>query len=54
MPQLDLIWFLFNFLIAWTLVLFVLSLLSNQNWNEQVSSQGETTAKPVTNKNWLW
>nr|YP_010156064.1 ATP synthase F0 subunit 8 [Actinopyga lecanora]QQY85561.1 ATP synthase subunit 8 [Actinopyga lecanora]QWE50457.1 ATP synthase F0 subunit 8 [Actinopyga lecanora] len=56
MPQLDLTWFIINFLIAWTLITIVLFLLLNQNF--ETNSQQENTENTNLTKNentqWLW
>nr|YP_010296733.1 ATP synthase F0 subunit 8 [Bohadschia argus]UMI33339.1 ATP synthase F0 subunit 8 [Bohadschia argus] len=55
MPQLDLTWFLFNFSIAWLLVLVVLLALSKQNWktaSEQETSSMEKNTPSSTQ--WRW
>nr|QXQ00037.1 ATP synthase F0 subunit 8 [Holothuria fuscogilva] len=54
MPQLDLAWFFFNFLIAWILVLLVLLSVSNQVWKGQIN-EGHTTPNTNTETTqWRW
>nr|YP_009726144.1 ATP synthase F0 subunit 8 [Holothuria pervicax]QHR85446.1 ATP synthase F0 subunit 8 [Holothuria pervicax] len=55
MPQLDLVWFLFNFLIAWTLALLVISTLSSQQWKSNtVTPETNQTNKATKTNNWQW
>nr|YP_009139032.1 ATP synthase F0 subunit 8 [Holothuria scabra]AKE49643.1 ATP synthase F0 subunit 8 [Holothuria scabra] len=55
MPQLDLAWFLFNFAIAWSLVILVLSALTSQNWKQETNTNENITSTEITsNSQWQW
>nr|YP_003457273.1 ATP synthase F0 subunit 8 [Holothuria forskali]CBH40182.1 ATPase subunit 8 [Holothuria forskali] len=54
MPQLDLTWFFFNFLIAWILVLLVLSVLYHQNWSSETDQEQHTNQDSSHNNQWRW
>nr|QJS34726.1 ATP synthase F0 subunit 8 [Stichopus horrens]QXG82912.1 ATP synthase F0 subunit 8 [Isostichopus badionotus] len=59
MPQLDLLWFLLNFLLAWSLVIFFSFSLLKQNWfsydstdnSEEVNNNNKNEQ---TQQEWQW
>nr|YP_003856737.1 ATP synthase F0 subunit 8 [Stichopus horrens]ADL59817.1 ATP synthase F0 subunit 8 [Stichopus horrens]USQ67451.1 ATP synthase F0 subunit 8 [Stichopus horrens] len=58
MPQLDLLWFLFNFLLAWLLVFTFVFCLLKQSWfstslenNEDITSSAQ---KQDNQQSWTW
>nr|AHH93112.1 ATP synthase F0 subunit 8 [Peniagone sp. YYH-2013] len=55
MPQLDFIWFLSNFILAWSLLLIVLIILSNQI-NNNLINFNTTNNSNIKNEinNWVW
>nr|QOP62911.1 ATP synthase F0 subunit 8 [Synallactes sp. Y30071] len=54
MPQLDLSWFIFNFFLAWTLVIILYLIITNQNWSTNNIEEKETNQKNETTTNWTW
>uniref|UniRef100_A0AB39A6C4 ATP synthase F0 subunit 8 n=1 Tax=Holothuria sp. Ciliksiz TaxID=3238277 RepID=A0AB39A6C4_9ECHN len=54
MPQLDLTWFLFNFLLSWTLILTVLSAFLNQSWENNNQLTEPTKSYSLNSNNWRW
>nr|QUL61387.1 ATP synthase F0 subunit 8 [Actinopyga echinites] len=56
MPQLDLTWFIINFLVSWSLIVIVLFLLLNQEFETTLPENSEKESFINENKNnlWLW
>nr|YP_010118233.1 ATP synthase F0 subunit 8 [Stichopus chloronotus]QQY85600.1 ATP synthase subunit 8 [Stichopus chloronotus]USH58724.1 ATP synthase F0 subunit 8 [Stichopus chloronotus] len=58
MPQLDLLWFLFNFLLAWLLIITFFFCLIKQNWFSTPLNEGEgnslNTEKQNPQISWNW
>nr|UDN41902.1 ATP synthase F0 subunit 8 [Stichopus naso] len=58
MPQLDLLWFLFNFLLAWLLVVTFFFCLLKQGWfSTPLGNEGDntlSTQKQSNQNSWSW
>nr|YP_010370163.1 ATP synthase F0 subunit 8 [Stichopus ocellatus]UOU95597.1 ATP synthase F0 subunit 8 [Stichopus ocellatus] len=58
MPQLDLLWFLFNFLLAWLLVITFSFCLLKQSWLSTPSENNEENTsiaqKQDNQQSWTW
>nr|YP_009973275.1 ATP synthase F0 subunit 8 [Pseudocolochirus violaceus]QNH92618.1 ATP synthase F0 subunit 8 [Pseudocolochirus violaceus] len=54
MPQLDLSWFLINFLLAWTSIIIIWITLNHQTWltNNDNSPNNNNDISPQNNWNW--
>nr|YP_009558629.1 ATP synthase F0 subunit 8 [Benthodytes marianensis]AZZ06730.1 ATP synthase F0 subunit 8 [Benthodytes marianensis] len=55
MPQLELIWFIVNFFLAWSLIIFTFLCLISQN-NSSSNDLSNTTSNEFfnLNNNWNW
>nr|QGN74728.1 ATP synthase F0 subunit 8 [Acaudina molpadioides] len=56
MPQLDLTWFLFNFILAWSFIFLINIILTNQNWfnNNEDNNIITKTNQKKNNQQWNW
>nr|YP_010191960.1 ATP synthase F0 subunit 8 [Thyonella gemmata]QZM06629.1 ATP synthase F0 subunit 8 [Thyonella gemmata] len=57
MPQLDLSWFLINFLLAWFLILSIWVSINSQNWNNYFTNDSDSinnNEENNINNNWNW
>nr|YP_010233782.1 ATP synthase F0 subunit 8 [Thelenota ananas]QTA29882.1 ATP synthase F0 subunit 8 [Thelenota ananas] len=56
MPQLNLVWFATNFLLAWSLITIITLTLNKQEWfsnNEENTSENESINPNIT-ESWNW
>nr|YP_010388446.1 ATP synthase F0 subunit 8 [Zoroaster ophiactis]UPP55895.1 ATP synthase F0 subunit 8 [Zoroaster ophiactis] len=54
MPQLELIYWLFNFILGWITFIIVFSLITNKNIQFLNAQTNNTPLNTVLNNNWLW
>nr|QXQ00011.1 ATP synthase F0 subunit 8 [Neocucumis proteus] len=54
MPQLDLSWFILNFIIAWICIIIIYLAIINNNWPNNNSNNNNTQQTPTKTNNWNW
>nr|YP_010429272.1 ATP synthase F0 subunit 8 [Cucumaria frondosa]USQ67438.1 ATP synthase F0 subunit 8 [Cucumaria frondosa] len=55
MPQLDLSWFLVNFLLAWSLIFVIWVIINFQTWNtHNTLNNSNNESQNLTQENWNW
>nr|YP_009971633.1 ATP synthase F0 subunit 8 [Colochirus quadrangularis]QNG57228.1 ATP synthase F0 subunit 8 [Colochirus quadrangularis]QQY85576.1 ATP synthase subunit 8 [Colochirus quadrangularis] len=54
MPQLNIAWFLFYFILAWTLIALLWPTITNYNNNTENNNQNQPNINNTTNNNWNW